>query len=90
MGISSLGLDHTRLLGSSVQEIAWQKAGIMKPGTPALSVPQPEGALQVLVQRARERGVSAETHARVGRACAPGDGDGLRTFVALLHIVRTV
>uniref|UniRef100_A0A131XYQ1 Folylpolyglutamate synthase n=2 Tax=Ixodes ricinus TaxID=34613 RepID=A0A131XYQ1_IXORI len=58
VGISSLGLDHTRLLGSSVQEIAWQKAGIMKPGTPALSVPQPEGALQVLVQRARERGCS--------------------------------
>lgn len=60
VGISSLGLDHTRMLGSSVQEIAWQKAGIMKPGTPVLSVPQPEAALRVLVERAKERECSLQ------------------------------
>ncbi|KAL1415014.1 hypothetical protein MTO96_007014 [Rhipicephalus appendiculatus] len=46
VGITSLGLDHTRLLGSSLQEIAWQKSGIFKKGCPAFSLPQPEGAFQ--------------------------------------------
>uniref|UniRef100_G3MKH4 Folylpolyglutamate synthase n=1 Tax=Amblyomma maculatum TaxID=34609 RepID=G3MKH4_AMBMU len=58
VGITSLGLDHTRLLGSSVQEIAWQKAGIFKKGCPAFSLPQPEGAFKVLQERANERGCS--------------------------------
>ncbi len=31
-GITSLGIDHTALLGNTVEEIAWHKAGIMKPG----------------------------------------------------------
>ncbi|CAN7942549.1 unnamed protein product [Ixodes hexagonus] len=48
------------MLGSSVQEIAWQKAGIMKPGALALSAPQPEGALRVLMERAKERGCSLQ------------------------------
>ncbi|KAH9360510.1 hypothetical protein HPB48_018329 [Haemaphysalis longicornis] len=56
VGITSLGLDHTRLLGSSVQEIAWQKAGILKRGCPAFSLPQPDRGLEVLWERARERG----------------------------------
>ncbi|XP_075735251.1 folylpolyglutamate synthase, mitochondrial isoform X3 [Rhipicephalus microplus] len=55
VGITSLGLDHTRLLGSSLQEIAWQKSGIFKKGCPAFSLPQPEGAFQVLQERAQER-----------------------------------
>jgi hypothetical protein len=29
-GISSLGLDHCSLLGNTLEEIAWQKAGIIK------------------------------------------------------------
>lgn len=58
VGITSLGLDHTRMLGSSLQEIAWQKAGILKKGCPAFSLPQPERGLEVLWKRARERGSS--------------------------------
>ncbi|XP_027470624.1 folylpolyglutamate synthase, mitochondrial isoform X2 [Zalophus californianus] len=34
-GVSSLGIDHTSLLGDTVEEIAWQKGGIFKvPGSP--------------------------------------------------------
>nr|CAD7438441.1 unnamed protein product [Timema bartmani] len=56
VGITSLGLDHTSLLGTTVEEIAWQKAGIMKPGAVAFSVDQqPEGALKVLKDRAVEK-----------------------------------
>lgn len=29
-GISSLGIDHTSLLGDTVEAIAWQKGGIFK------------------------------------------------------------
>ncbi|XP_075547792.1 folylpolyglutamate synthase, mitochondrial-like [Dermacentor variabilis] len=58
VGITSLGLDHTRVLGSSLQEIAWQKSGIFKKGCPAFSLPQPEGAFEVLQERAQERGCS--------------------------------
>lgn len=56
-GITSLGLDHTALLGSRMGEIAWHKAGIMKEGVPALTVPQPKEALDVLEFRATQKGV---------------------------------
>ncbi|KAI0472802.1 Mur ligase [Xylariaceae sp. FL0804] len=34
--ISSIGLDHEALLGNTVEEIALQKAGIMRPGVPCV------------------------------------------------------
>ncbi len=41
--ITSVGIDHTHTLGTTIEQIAWHKAGIIKPGTPALStVTQPE------------------------------------------------
>ncbi|XP_051022393.1 folylpolyglutamate synthase, mitochondrial isoform X2 [Acomys russatus] len=53
-GVSSLGLDHTSLLGDTVEKIAWQKGGIFKPGVPAFTVLQPEGPLAVLRDRAQQ------------------------------------
>lgn len=41
--ITSIGLDHTDLLGETLVEIAGEKAGIIKPGVPALtSADQPD------------------------------------------------
>jgi len=55
-GITSLGLDHTSLLGNSISEIAWHKAGILKCGVTTYVDPgQPESALRVIQDRARER-----------------------------------
>jgi dihydrofolate synthase/folylpolyglutamate synthase len=34
--ITNIGFDHMNLLGNSLQEIAWQKAGIIKKNTPAV------------------------------------------------------
>ncbi|KAI9843757.1 MAG: folylpolyglutamate synthase [Sclerophora amabilis] len=34
--IAKVGLDHQTMLGQTVEEIAWQKAGIMKPGVPCV------------------------------------------------------
>lgn len=31
-GISSLGIDHTQILGDTIEKIAWQKGGIFKVG----------------------------------------------------------
>ena len=53
-GITSLGYDHTDILGDTLEQIAWQKGGICKPGHPAFTVSQPPGPLQVLADRAKE------------------------------------
>ncbi|KAF6037837.1 FPGS [Bugula neritina] len=53
-GITSLGIDHTSLLGNTIEEISWQKAGIMKYMCPTVSVPQPGAALHVLHECAQE------------------------------------
>ncbi|XP_017065177.1 putative folylpolyglutamate synthase [Drosophila eugracilis] len=54
VGITSLGLEHTELLGRTLPEIAWQKAGIIKPGSHVFThVTQPE-CLQVIRQRTQE------------------------------------
>ncbi|XP_076343346.1 folylpolyglutamate synthase, mitochondrial-like isoform X2 [Tachypleus tridentatus] len=58
VGVTSLGFDHIGVLGDSIEKIAFQKAGIFKPNIPAFTVPQMEGALPVLHQRALEVGCS--------------------------------
>ncbi|XP_011362545.1 folylpolyglutamate synthase, mitochondrial isoform X1 [Pteropus vampyrus] len=53
-GVASLGIDHTSLLGDTVEKIAWQKGGIFKRGVPAFTVLQPDGPLAVLRERAEQ------------------------------------
>ncbi|XP_070780614.1 folylpolyglutamate synthase, mitochondrial-like [Enoplosus armatus] len=53
-GVASLGIDHTQILGDTIEKIAWHKGGIFKPGVPAFTVKQPEEALAVLRDRAKE------------------------------------
>lgn len=55
-GISSLGIDHTQILGDTIEKIAWQKGGIFKSGVPAFTVKQPEDAMAVLKDRSKETG----------------------------------
>ncbi|KAL2038255.1 hypothetical protein N7G274_008904 [Stereocaulon virgatum] len=59
-GITSLGIDHTVMLGNTIEEIAWHKGGIMKAGAPCFTAPQPTTALEVLRKRAAE--VPVELH----------------------------
>ena len=54
--ITSLSLDHTALLGDSLEQIAWEKGGIIKPGVTVVSAPQRPEALGVLEDLCRERG----------------------------------
>lgn len=57
-GITSLGIDHVAMLGDTIEEIAWHKAGIMKPGAFAFTSPQPVEALNVLEKRAAKKAVT--------------------------------
>jgi folylpolyglutamate synthase len=58
VGITKIGLDHVNVLGSELDSIAWHKAGIFKQDSPAYTVAQDGVALQVLKERAREKGIS--------------------------------
>jgi dihydrofolate synthase/folylpolyglutamate synthase len=53
--ITSVGLDHVEILGNTIQEIAREKGGIIKPGVPVVLGRMPDGAREVLEGMARER-----------------------------------
>ncbi|XP_041994934.1 folylpolyglutamate synthase-like [Salvia splendens] len=59
-GIASLGYDHMEILGNTLGQITGEKAGIFKSGVPAFTVPQPDEAMAVLVQKASELGVNLQ------------------------------
>lgn len=46
--ITPIGLDHQEYLGDTLLEIAWEKAGILKPGVPAVADPGHRKAEAVL------------------------------------------
>jgi dihydrofolate synthase / folylpolyglutamate synthase len=53
--ITSLSMDHMNLLGSTIEQIAFEKAGIIKPNVPVVSSPQRPEALAVIEKTAQER-----------------------------------
>jgi dihydrofolate synthase/folylpolyglutamate synthase len=62
--ITSIELEHTHQLGNTLAEIAFEKAGILKSGTPAVMGDLPTAAADVVEARARELGAPL---ARLGR-----------------------
>jgi dihydrofolate synthase/folylpolyglutamate synthase len=54
--IASISLDHQDFLGDRLDRIAWEKAGIMKPGRPAATGFQAPDAAAVLRATAQETG----------------------------------
>lgn len=62
--ITSIARDHADYLGESLEEIAAEKAGILKPGVPAVLGPLPEDLVAVVAERARRVGAPV---ARLGR-----------------------
>ena len=55
--IMNIGLDHTAVLGDTVEQIAFEKAGIIKPGTEAVLFQQSENVTDVVRRRCEELGV---------------------------------
>ena len=54
--ITAVSLDHVHQLGGTIEAIAGEKAGIVKPGVPAVSQPQTPEALAVIERRCRAVG----------------------------------
>lgn len=55
---TNIGLDHTEVLGDTLEKIAAEKAGIFKPGCPAVSYPQQKEAATALRVACRKKGAS--------------------------------
>jgi folylpolyglutamate synthase/dihydrofolate synthase len=72
VGVATLDLDHVHVLGDTLAEIAYEKAGVFKRAVPAFTQPQPAGALAVLRRCAAGAGCTlrvAEPDATLG-GCA--------------------
>ena len=54
--ITSISMDHMKVLGETLEAIAGEKAGIIKPGVPVVSAPQQPAAMAVVRRVAEEKG----------------------------------
>ncbi len=63
--ITSIGLDHTAILGNTVEKIAFEKAGIIKSGAAVVTHPYIDAAALDVVEKK-----SADVGANVVRTCA--------------------
>lgn len=57
--ITSISLEHTEILGDTVEQIAWEKAGIIKPGAPLVYDAGDKAASDVIRRRAKDLGCPA-------------------------------
>lgn len=54
--ITPISIDHVQFLGDTIGKIAFEKAGILKPGVECVVAPQTPEAMQVITDRAAEIG----------------------------------
>jgi dihydrofolate synthase/folylpolyglutamate synthase len=59
VGITPISLDHQEYLGETLAEIAFEKAGIIRPGVTAIIATQSAEVLDVILKRCRECDVRA-------------------------------
>ena len=74
--ITPVSRDHGRFLGETIAEIAFEKAGILKPGVTAVIGEQTEEAAAVIAARAAEIGAPLRRHGREWHHDAPSYRDG--------------
>jgi dihydrofolate synthase / folylpolyglutamate synthase len=72
--ITPISLDHQAFLGDTIAAIAGEKAGILKPGAPAVIGPQPDAAAAVIDARAAAIGAPPYRWHREWRCEAGGRG----------------
>lgn len=58
--ITAIQLEHTQLLGESIELIAREKAGIMKPGVTTFTFPQDESVMAVFREMAQQVGAELQ------------------------------
>ena len=62
--ITPIALDHTKWLGSTIEKIAREKAGIIKPGQVVIIMAQEEEVLDILLEQARSVDAIARVEGR--------------------------
>ncbi|HYI13977.1 MAG TPA: folylpolyglutamate synthase/dihydrofolate synthase family protein [Thermomicrobiales bacterium] len=72
--ISTISYDHTAILGTTLEEIAFEKGGIIKPSKPVAVGPQPAEALAELRRIAAERSAPLFLAGRDWQTASNGDG----------------
>lgn len=95
--ITNIGLEHTTFLGDTLQKIAFEKAGIIKPGRPVVIGEINEATRPVFEQAAAERGCEIvfaperEFDLTIDSLDLPGDyqRQNLATVAAALEILQT-
>ena len=91
--ITDIDLDHQKHLGNTIAEVTAEKAGILRPGVPAVTLPQHPQANQVLGERMMQIGArpvnaarnvpSLAPHARPGTDLSGGESSRFGTRFAL-------
>jgi dihydrofolate synthase/folylpolyglutamate synthase len=66
--LTNVSLDHVQYLGSTLEAVAWEKAGIIKPGVPVITAEASAEVREVFRRRAEE--VGAPFHALDGTEIA--------------------
>ncbi len=84
--ITSISMDHQEFLGDRLDRIAWEKAGIMKPGRPVVTGRQSAEVLAVLRGCAQETGAPLLERARDWDVTSTGDGLRFADAVGSLHL----
>jgi len=62
--ITPISYDHQRFLGETLTEIAGEKAGVLRPGIPAVIAPQPKEAMAAIVNAGQTTGATILAHDR--------------------------
>lgn len=55
--LTSIGMDHMQYLGDTLEQIAWEKAGILKPDVPCVYIRQQDVSGTVIEKRGKELGI---------------------------------
>lgn len=72
--ITPVSIDHVAFLGDTIEKIAFEKAGIVKPGVPLIVGRQGAAALKVIADRAGELGAPMQVFGRDYTVRADQDG----------------
>jgi dihydrofolate synthase / folylpolyglutamate synthase len=83
--ITTIGFDHQQHLGSTLGEIAFEKAGIIKPGMTIVAGALPPAALDVVRRVALERGATLVESATDSRVTAEAIDGAARVTIETPH-----
>jgi dihydrofolate synthase/folylpolyglutamate synthase len=87
--ITNIAFDHQQWLGDTLEKIAAEKAGIIKPGIPVVTATDESSALAVIEKTAREKNAPLEIVSRLAGTLAPpllGEHQKINAALALATI----